>query len=411
MMHPGMDEQGMSASPRTHYLNVDFDLGLRPRPRGLEKPAIVRQLRELSAQAILGAEAGDAALVRAEIPENFVDYLEGCGVSVPRIVQHPRADPQLRLRPFGWSTEAIELNREHARPVRHPDAETIALVNTRSFALKLEHELTPHDRLGAVIETAADVETFLSRADPASEWVIKADHGNSGLGNRRLSARELTDPDRRFVEGLFAEDDRLVIEPWLLRERDWCVVFDVPFDPRTLRVHETICTRDGALIGALFDPDATEHTRWAEELAATAQSVAARLHDQGYFGPVCLDAICWRDADRIRLRPLVDLNCRLSMSDGAHRLWRRHAADRVLYYRFFNRRKLRLPDELAHAADMLGERHFDRNRRVGILFGSPFRLGGKEKSWRPMKTATIFVARSRSEVFALEHDFRTTFEC
>jgi len=393
---------------RTHYLNADFDLGLRPRPRRHEQPGLVRQVRELSAQALIGAAADDAALLRVPVPEEFLDYLEQRGLETPRLLVHPEIDPDSYLRPFGWSAEAIELNRRHRRPEPHPAADCIARVNSRSFTLELEQEIAPHERLGRVIESRDELTAFLSRAAAASEWIIKSEHGNSGLANRRLRASTFSDADRRFVDGLFAEDDRLVIEPWLTRERDWCVVFDVPFVAATLRIHETTCTRDGALIGALFSDESD--LVWSAELTRAAERIASRLADAGYFGPVCLDAFSWHDGDRLRLRPLVDLNCRFSMSDGAWRLWRRIAPDRSLFYRFFNRRKLDLPSTLPQAVSALGDLHYDPQRRHGILFVSPLRFGTEEETWHPTKLALVFVAEHRTELLTLERNLRTKFE-
>jgi hypothetical protein len=395
---------------RTHYLNSDFDLGLRPRPRQREHPGLVRQVRELSVQAVVGADSGDSALVRAEVPEPFLEHLDKCGLAVPSLLEHPRVDPAARLRPFGWSAEAIELNAVADRPVKHPPFSTIRKVNSRSFSLELERDLAPDGPLGVMVESLAGLNSFLSDAPGSSEWVVKAEHGNAGLANRRISGSGLTAIDRRFVEQRFAEDDRMVVEPWLPRERDLCVVFDTPFDASTLRIHETFGTSDGALIGALFEPDESELAPWKEELAGMAERVASKLDDAGYFGPVCVDAFCWRDGDQSKLRSLFDLNCRLSMSDCAYRLWRRAASDRILYYRFFNRRKLALPNELHDVVAALGRRAYDPSGRRGILLASPLRLGTGDDAWQAGKLAVMLVAEKRSEVFELERWFRDRFE-
>ena len=400
----------MADSPRTHYLNTDFDLSLRPRPRQLDHPKLVRQVRELSVQGLLGAAETDSVLVRAEVPAEFLEHLDRCGIPAPTPLLHPQIDPATQFRPFGWSTEAMELNRLHRRPVQHPDLEVIRRVNSRSFACALEQEMDADARRGAVVDSIAKLESFLAHARAGSAWVIKAEHGNAGLANRRLGQPRLTATDRRFVEDRFSEDDRLVVEPWLPRERDWCVVFDAPFDPRTLRIHETVCTADGALIGALFEPDGGVATPWLDELSLMAERVAAGLDREGYFGPVCVDAFSWRDGDRSKLRAFVDLNCRLSMSDAAHRSWRRLAPERTLFYRFFNRRKIDFPAELADALAALGERRYDRDSRRGILLASPLRLGAGGESWRPGKLAFFFVADGRSATFELERWFRERFE-
>jgi len=400
----------LTDSPKTHYLNSDFDLSLRPRPQQLDRPKLARQVRELSVQALLGADPGDAALVREPVPQIFLDHLTDSGVAVPRLLCHPHVDPASRLRPFGWNAEAIELNRQHARPVEHPPIESIRRVNSRSFAFELEGELAAEGPSGRLVESPAGLDSVLSGLPSASGWVIKSEHGNSGLANRRLNASRITPADRRFVDRLFAEDDRLVVEPWLPREHDWSVVFEVPFDPAALRVHETVCTADGALIGALFDPQNLACARWSEELAGMAERVGARLHDEGYFGPVCVDVFSWNDGERSRLRTLVDLNCRLSMSDGAYRLWRCMAPEQTLYYRFFNRRKLTVPDDLEEALAALGRHRHDSSACRGILLASPLELGVGSEARRPGKLAVIFIADSRSGVFELERWFRRCFE-
>jgi len=396
--------------PPIHYLNSDFDLSLRPRPRQLVNPNLVRQVRELSVQALLGADEGDAAWVRADVPSDFTAYLGENGLPVPQLLEHPRIDPARRLRPFGWSPEAIELNDRHPRPVDHPPLSVVRRVNSRSFALELEAELFPDDPQGTLVESAAELEAFLANAAAKSEWVVKAEHGHAGLANRRLRGTRLSAADLRFVNARLAEDDRLIVEPWLERVADRCMVFDVPFDAAQLRIHETACTDGGALVGAIFDPEPRAEVP-CQTLADAAERIAERLGDAGYFGPVCVDAFDWRDGDRTRLRPLVDLNARRAMSDGAHRLWRRLAPERTLFYRFFNRRKLAaLPTELMQVVDALGSRRYDPERRCGILLASPLRLGLDGEERAPGKLAVIFVADGRQQIEATERWFRDKFE-
>ena len=141
-----------------------------------------------------------------------------------------------------------------------------------------------------------------------------------------------------------------------------------------------------------------------------AEQVAASLYDEDYFGPVCVDAFSWHDGERSKLRTLVDLNCRLSMSDGAYRLWRRVAPQQTLYYRFFNRRKLTLPADLADALAALGQHRYDSSARKGVLLASPLELGSGREARRPGKLAVIFIAGTRPGIFELEQWFRKRFE-
>jgi hypothetical protein len=391
----------VSPDARTHYVNVGFDLELRPRVRPGEHERLDRQIRQLSVQGLLGARTGDAALVLTEVADEFLEHLDGSGIPVPRVLHPPDIDPDSRFRPFGWSAEAIELNRRHHRPCEHPSLPVIRRVNSRSFGLELERELFPETATGAVVDDIAALEKRLSMPSPSGEWIVKGEFGNSGLANRRLRSSALSRTDRRFVDGLLANGDRVVVEPWLPRERDWSVVFEVPFEAATLRRYETFHTRDGALIGALLEPERTAEIPWGDESDTTAERVAARLEEEGYFGPVCVDGFSWLDENRLRFRHLIDVNCRQPMSRVAYRLWREIGADRVFLYRFFNRRKLSLPRTLPQVLAALGSRRYDRERRRGILLVSP-----------PdhTKLGVIFAGENRQDAFALEAELRARFE-
>ena len=95
---------------------------------------------------------------------------------------------------------------------------------------------------------------------------------------------------------------------------------------------------------------------------------------------------------------------------GPHRLWRRLAPDRALYYRFFNRRKLALPADLVPAVEALAGHRYDPETRRGVLFASPFRFDADGETRRPDKPAVIFVAGDPRKALELEGWFRTRFE-
>jgi hypothetical protein len=395
-----------------HWLNSDFDLTLRRRQRGL-RPELARQVRELTVQALLGADANDSVVLGVQVPPEFLDHLAVCGLVRPRLLQHPELDPSGSLAPFGWSAEAMELNGRTHAPVPHPELEVVRRVNGKSYGTALERELDPAGPVAEVMRSAAELERFLAAVPRQTRWLVKAEHGHSALANRRLSGAGLTPDDRGFVERRLEEDERLVVEPWLPRDRDFCVVLQVPFDPRSVRVHETVCTADGALIGASFEPAGPAAPADADlrrELAETARAVASRLAADGYFGPACFDAFTWRDGEAIRLRRLADLNCRRSMSHWAHACWRRIAPDRRFFFRFFNRRKLRFPRSLGAAQEALGARRFDPARRAGVLLASPPEVADGGRSRSPNKLAVAFVGGEREDVASLERWFRDRFE-
>lgn len=390
-----------------HYLNADFDLSLRRRPRKLGQPSLRRAVDAMTVHSLLLGAPGDAVLLKAGVNGGFLDSLGRCGVEAPRILRHPEVDASLILRPFGWNGEAMALNDGQRVPVPHPALEIVRRVNSRAFSAKLERERFGGECAGISFRSPRELAGWLEGQEARTGgWVVKADHGNAALGNRRLRHRRLSDPDSRFVEGLLAEDDQVFVEPWLRRRADLCAVFELDGAGRVSerRIHETIYTGDGALIGALFGGSGGERQG---EIFDAMEVVAAELHLLGYFGPVCFDAFVHGSGGRDRLRPLADLNCRRPMSDAAFRLWRDLFGERVLLWRFFNTRRLRPGTVEGIAAD--GDL-FVPGRGEGFFPTSPWSIEIEGKVQRAPKLAVAFVGEGRGEVLAMESRFRGRYE-
>ena len=240
-------------------------------------------------------------------------------------------------------------------------------------------------------------------------WVAKTEHGNAALGNRRIRNRQLESDDVNWLKPRL-EEGPMVLERWLHRTKDLCTVFEVTADARVdgLTIHETIHTSDGGFIGALYDRESEVPTAWRTTLSASAETVAAALVSQGYFGPVCVDAFEWEEDGTPRIRPLVDLNARRHASEG----WRRLANlwGGCLYGRFFSTRKLRLPTTYNEFEDKLAYDAWNDHTRIGVLLTSPMWLEGQGNRRRPRKLGVVFRGPSRESVFAMEMRFREVFE-
>jgi hypothetical protein len=398
---------------KEYEFNAEFDLSLRPRWGGLETASEARQIDEMALHAVLIGGREDSVRLPSAPPEEFFASLDRYGLETPYVTVRPSVRPRQQLVPFGWNGAAAELNRVYARPVSHPPLEVVRRSNSRTFSARLEQDLgEPGFQLGA-FGSVAEIESHLRGAgSPIGGWIAKSDHGNAGLGNRRLRSRELGEVDRRWLRSTLDEDDRVLLEPWVRRLADLCTTFDLGVDGNVvdLTIHEVVNTADGAFIGALFDADSEVVARCRDELERAAATVAGRLHGDGYFGPVCLDAFVWQDGGRPRLRPLVDLNARLHMSRPARRLWKRWRRARMVYWRFFTRRKLRLPEGPGEMEEALGDDAFDSVRMRGILVTSPLWVAQRGRRRYPHKLGVLFVGSTRDEVTALECRFREFFE-
>lgn len=394
-----------------HFLNADFDLSLRPRWRFPDVESMRRRITDLAWHALFLAEDGDSVVVPEEAPEDFVDYLHRRGITMPTLTVASAHRPELRLSPMGWNADAGSRNERYRRPVDHPTLETVTRVNGRRFSAEIEKALFGGDHTIAEIKDESRLRRQLELLpDEPEGWVVKAEHGNAGLGNRRLRTRTLSEGDLKVVRRMLDEDDVVLLERWRRRQRDLCSTFVVTGSGRADRfgLHEIVNTSDGALIGVVFEEDPAPLAEWRSPMEDAVSAVAQGLADAGYVGPACIDSFVWDDHGDPRLRPLVDLNARREMSAGASTLWRRLGGRGAAYWRFFTRRKLRLPETYSELENALGDGVYSADRQSGVLVTAPLWLGPQR---RPVaKAAILFLGRDRDEVFDLDLRFRRQFE-
>jgi hypothetical protein len=271
----------------------------------------------------------------------------------------------------------------------------------------IERELFDVDEVLGVFESVDEIEACVGSRPAEEEWLIKSEHGNAGLGNRRLRSRTLGESDREVMRRLLSEDVCVLLERWRRRVVDISTVFMVNNGAvADLHIYEVVNTADGAYIGSFFGGFGKNLEVWRSSLVDVASKVARRLSDEGYFGPVCLDHFVWSDGTEHRLRPLADLNARLQVSAPMLRLWRSWGGDRVFYWRLFAARKLCLPSDYLELERALGKDAFTARERRGVVITSPFQVAGR----KCRRFGVLISGASRAEVEAMDRWLRGRFE-
>ncbi len=232
--------------------------------------------------------------------------------------------------------------------------------------------------VGRVCPRWEDVADLASNTE--HRWVAKARWGTAGR-----SAWRLGEPDaEQAVRRALAEQGTVLVEPWLTRVLDLSVQIDVLADG-TVRVHpwgRFLCDAagryKGAVVGrALADLGPAERRAVAEAvpvLEAAARLVGGALHTRGYVGPAGLDALIARTGDgRLRCKPIVEVNPRVTMGRVAAALGRRVAPGTVGLVRQVSRREA--GGDFREWARRLRERaplHVERRGGAPMITGGAF---------------------------------------
>lgn len=158
--------------------------------------------------------------------------------------------------------------------------------------------------------------------------VIKTAFGTAGRGARRVSGA-LSQADERWIELAVARAP-VVVEPWLDRVLDLSFHLDVEADGtvRYRGLTRFFTSPGGRFLGTWvgpwssgLDPEIArflqadgQDRRWLDRTArAVAAHVGAAAAARGHVGPVGVDAFVYRDGSTLRLRPLVEINPRVTM--------------------------------------------------------------------------------------------------
>jgi hypothetical protein len=303
--------------PRVFVGNFDFEHELAE-GSAYRPTAAVRQLNESLAPAwIAVAAAADAVLLDGAEPELDSTGLREWGLCAPRFVGNPHSlDSTCRweLVPWGWTPRGLELAQQQGWQCRAPNLALVRRLNSRSYRLRLEQEFQfalPQAREIRSIDELVRAVATSTRQD----WVIKANFGMAARERMLWRGRRLPDHVRQWAAKRLTADPVLILEPWLDRVAEAGIQFDLPESgaPRLVGVTPLLTDRTGAYLGSLIGNTDETLSEWSEAIAA-ARQIAERVQQDGYFGPLGIDAMQHLDdTGRLCLRPLQDLNARYTM--------------------------------------------------------------------------------------------------
>jgi hypothetical protein len=231
--------------------------------------------------------------------------------------------------------------------------------------------------------------------DERSKWVIKAEFGMSARERIVGAGRVLPPPAQAWVEKRFAVGEPLFFEPWLDRLAEAGLQFSLPpsGEPILVGVTPMLADASGVYRGSRFHVDAAVEVLWMDSIEIGFR-VAKRAQSVGYFGPLGIDVMAYRDTQgELRIRPIQDVNARYTMGRLALGL-----------------RRLLAPGQLASwvhaqlpAADSSPRRHLE-DVASALPPGTRFvRTSPLEIDGRPATHATmVLIAESKPHLRAAE---------
>ena len=148
---------------------------------------------------------------------------------------------------------------------------------------------------------------------------MKAEYGMSARERILGRGRSISTADEQWVRKRLDSRINVYFEPWVERVGEIGIQIDVLANgrPQLLGITPMLVDERGQYAGSWF---AYEESRFSDQQAfwpsaiETALEAARHLKSHGYFGPLGIDAMIYRDSDgELKLRPLQDINARWTM--------------------------------------------------------------------------------------------------
>jgi hypothetical protein len=301
--------------PRLFFGNFDCDEQLADERQ--IRPELRRRINaELAACWLAVAQEGDWIWCPDAIEHAFWRRLQESGCpAVHPVSDAAQVPPVLELTPWGWTGEAREFGESVRAAVDAPQQSVVRAANSRRLSFECEVEWGVGLKGAACIESVDQLAAAVSQFADAARWVLKSEF--SGAARERLLGRGpvLDASTTNWGEHRMQRGLALFLEPWLDRIAEAGVQWTIPRSgPPVLEgVTPLLTDAAGRYRGSEFGIDDAEAALWSVAVDS-GRRMAVRLQQMGYFGPLGIDAMCYRDAEgNVRLRPLQDVNARWTM--------------------------------------------------------------------------------------------------
>ena len=373
--------QSRGRCPAVYWFNANCEEQVALGRPGFTPSQRVAELEaDFQALPMLLCVRDDVVLLREKPSPTFLRRMQELGFAIPEFVEcnadglAALAERKVNaLRPWGWSPDSAELFAPlveglplsgegpcWSAAVRSLYAKSWSATRLGEFlAAQGADYFCGTDVVGTACATTDQVLAEIGRLGEAGfdAVVVKAIYGSSGRGQIHCRGGQLRAEQCGRLENILRQQGQVVVEPWLDKVVDLSLHFDVGAEGETAVAGWTRFFTDGrgqyrgSFVGSLtagldeevkrfLYGDGRDARRWPKLGEQLAEWLAEPLHAAGYQGPVGVDAMVYRDCDRLRLKPIVEVNPRTTMGRVALKLQQAVNSARTALWLVISRREV-----------------------------------------------------------------------
>ena len=220
---------------------------------------------------------------------------------------------------FAVLPESREVSTKYGLVFDSPEINTIKKVNSKIYSSNINRELNSRYSF-KIINSSAELNEVGMKYLSKSPIILKDSFGVSGKGNLVISNEGIL---KRIVKYINSQENagksvEFIIESFLDKEKDFSCQFFIHKSGEM----EILSIQEVRNIGSSYHGSYTPDRKFVEFINKKGyfliiEEVAKYLHNDGYYGDVCVDSMILKDGDIV---PIVEINARKSMSLIKHNI-------------------------------------------------------------------------------------------
>jgi uncharacterized ferritin-like protein (DUF455 family) len=384
--HLQVYEQSRGRTPVLNWFNPNAEARVMEVVSGerqdLNKHAVALE-EDLELLTLAWCRRDDIAVLRRRPSPEHLSYLKEVGLELPEIVMESDL-PSLKgrklggVKPWAWSPDASDRFRPLAEEVSPtvPMQWREALPRewfSKEIGIRMEENLDWLDERGAVCRSVDEAHEAVRKGLHRGAVLVKAAYSCAGRGHYRIESDTPEATVDAWLRQAIAKHRCVIVERWLERLLDFSALYEIDMEGAHL-AGMTIVENDAAgrylgtrvshKWGSMLDPGMAaflfKECRVMDWYERAIPEALTRLLP-GYTGPVGVDAMVHRRGDgSYALKPVVEMNVRMSMGRVAIELHKRKAFRGDGRLRILRKKELPEPDQkgLIFLTDPLTAREF-----------------------------------------------------
>ena len=326
--------------------------------------------KDLSLLPIIFAGKDDLLLTCGDAGSQHLAKLIRCGFKLPQIVKKDIASQAKPLRdrspgqmkPWGWSPEMEHIlsplmkqqttSQKGWLPANKSlFSKSWAASFAKNLAASEEHEWFK-ENYSITCQTVEEIKESFALFTGAGHSVVavKSPLGSSGRDIMRFPGGEIANDQQNRLKNLLKIQGSLLVEPWLSRIADFSAHYQVGKSVKFLGFSRLINDHHGQYSGSLFGKPFhgldTEVMKLLQKggtkgingfYEALGEKLQKKLLDFDYSGPLGIDFFVFRNPEgELRVRPLVEINFRMTMGRLALELEKKLAPGKSGLFKIFS---------------------------------------------------------------------------